>query len=182
LVQDHGTYYLISGSSKFGITNPGILESYGYIFSEATTITATESSMPISSNLPPNSGSLVKTKSDPTVYLVSSGQRYGFVSASVFTQLGYKFSSVVIVTTPELNQLTIANPLNTINTTQAHLPGTNILINKTIYYIGGDNMLHAYPSLGIYNSWNIPNNFSEVVKANSADQSLQIGSEEQART
>jgi hypothetical protein len=179
LVSDHGTYYLISGDSKLGITNPGILKSYGFAFSDATTMTQAESALPTSSNLPPNNGALVKTKADPTVYLISGNQRYGFASAKVFTSLGYKFTSVVTVTTPELNQLPVATALTTVT---AHLPGTNIVLNKTVYWIGTDDQLHAYPSIAIYNSWNIDDDFSAVVPANQADAALQIGSAETARS
>jgi hypothetical protein len=133
----------------------------------------------VTSNLPPNSGALVKTALDPTVYLISNAQRFGFVSSNVFTALGYKFSSVLTVTTPELDQLSVAPPIT--SGTQAHPVGTNVLLNRTVYYIGSDNALHPYPSLAVYNSWNIPNDFSTVVQANAADQALPIGTVESAR-
>lgn len=174
LVNDNGTYYLIAGTSKFGITNPGILSSYGYTFADASPITTTEKALPTTSNLPPNGGALVKTLSDPTVYLISNGRRYGFSSASVFIALGFKFASVVTVTSPELLQLPAAPALT--NATHSHLPGTSVLLKGTVYWIGTDYMLHAYPSLAIYNSWNIPNSFSGVVTANAADKTLALGS------
>jgi hypothetical protein len=179
LVNDHGTFFLIAGSYKYGITNPGILESYGYTFSEAIKISADQQTLPTTSNLPPNNGALVKTASDPTVYLISNDYRYGFVSAAIFSKLGYKFSSVVVVTTPELDQLLVANPIS--DATQPHLPGTNIISKGTIYWIGEDYTLHPYPSLVVYNSWNIPNDFSKVVLANAADLALPVGNADVVR-
>jgi hypothetical protein len=173
LANDKGTFYLISGSFKYGITNPGILESYGYLFSQATAITADQKALSVTSNLPPNNGALVKTVSDPTVYLISDSLRYGFVSASVFTKLGYKFSSVLLVTTPELNLLGTASPLT--DYTAAHLPGANIIYKGTIYWVGTDGQKHPYPSLTVYNSWNLKNDFSRVVPANTADIALPVG-------
>jgi len=179
LINDGGTYFLFEGTVKYGITDPGILASYGYTFANATAATTAQAALPITSNLPPNSGALVKTASDPTVYVISNGQRFGFASANVFTALGYKFSSVLTVTTPELDLLSVASPIN--NGTQAHLSGSNVLLNGTVYYIGTDNALHPYPSLAVYNTWNIANDFSTVVPANSADQALPIGTVETAR-
>lgn len=180
LVNDNGTYYLISGSTKLGITDPGILQSYGYTFAEAAPITAAQQALPATSNLLPNDGTLVKTSSDPTVYLVSGGDRYGFASASVFAALGYKFSSVLTVTTRELDQLPVTTALT--DSTKAHFPGTNILLDGTVYRIGADGELHAYPSVAVYNSWNVPDDFSNVVPANAEDQTLQVGSMVVART
>jgi hypothetical protein len=179
LVNEGNTYFLIAGTAKYGITDPGILASYGYTFDESTQATPTQAALPITSNLPPNSGALVKTASNPTVYLISNGQRFGFASANVFTALGYKFASVLIVTTPELDLLGVAAPIT--NGAQSHLPGANVLLSGTVYYFGTDNMLHPYPSLATYNSWNIPNDFSTVVPANAADQALPIGTVEIAR-
>ncbi len=102
LINDAGTFYVVSGGVRFGVTDPGILNSYGFTFSDATNATPADLANPIAANLPPNSGALVRTASDPTVYLVSDGSRYAFTSASVFTALGYKFSNVLVVTTPEL--------------------------------------------------------------------------------
>jgi len=180
LINDHGTFYLISGSNKYGITNPGILKSYGYTFTEATIATATQSAISTASNLPPNSGALVKTSSDPTVYLISGSQKFAFTSSQVFTKEGYKFSSVVTVSSPELGLVTQGNPIS--DPTQAHLPGTNIIIKGIIYWISSDNQLHPYPSLAVYNSWNTPNDFSTVVLANTADLALPISSAVVARS
>jgi len=50
----------------------------------------------------PSDGILAKTATDKTVWLISASQRRGFVSASVFNALGFKFSQVLVITAPEL--------------------------------------------------------------------------------
>ena len=177
MINDQGTFYIVQNNQLLGITNPGILNSYGLSFKDASVPTTQDMSLPkSSSNLSPDNGSLVKTKDDPTVYLISNGQKYGFASAKVFTSLGFKFSSVLTVTSPELNNLSLAPTV--INTTnQGHNPGVDINVNGTIYWVGPDNLRHPYPSLAVYNSWHIDNDFSAVVKANSADLTLPLGSE-----
>jgi hypothetical protein len=173
LINHNGTFYLIKDNQRLGITNPGMLSTYGFSFKQAKPATAEDLNLPLGDLLLPNTGSLVKSKEDQTVYLISNGQRYAFTSAKVFTGLGFKFSSVLVVTNPELQALPRAENLS--NPKASHLPGTNINRNGTIYFIGTDQKLHAYPSLGIFNSWNLPNNFSRVVPANSADQSFPLG-------
>ncbi len=173
LINSNGTYYLIQNGQKKGVTSPGILNSCGFEFKDAMQATAADSSLPINSLLLPCGGSLVKSYEDPTVYLVSNGKRYAFTSASVFAGMGYKFSSVLIVTNPELQALQRGVDLT--NPDLAHLPQTNININGTIYWIDLTGKKQPYPSLEVYNSWNVDNDFSNVVPANSADLALPTG-------
>jgi hypothetical protein len=174
LIDDSGTYYLIENGVKEGVTNPGILQTYGYTFAEASLPTASQSALATSGNLSPASGSLVKTADDPTVYLVANGNRYGFTSESAFSTLGYSFGSVRTVTDPELDVLPVSTPLQA--TITAHVKGTNVMTSDgTIYYTDGV-ILYPYTSLSSYNSWNLPNDFTTVVQANSADLALPIGS------
>src|ERR1022692_3063970 len=105
LINQSGTFYLIINGQREGITDPGILNSYGLSFNQAQTPTAQELNLPMGSNLMPDNGALVKTAQDPTIYLISGGQRHGFTSASAFTSLGLKWSSVLVVTAPELDGL-----------------------------------------------------------------------------
>ena len=143
LVNINGTYYLIISGIRHGITNPGMLNSYGFRLSDAKPATDQDKLLPEGSLLLPGNGSLVKSKEDKTVYLISQGQRYGFVSASVFSSLsasvfsslGFKFNSVLSVTNPELKALPKA--LSLINNPKAqHLSGLDILKNKTVYWVG----------------------------------------------
>jgi hypothetical protein len=173
LINDRGTFYLIINNVSHGITDPGMLSSYGFDFSNALPATAADMALPQGPLLLPNDGALVKTAKDPTIYLISNQTRHGFTSASVFTGLGFKWSSVLVVTAPELDQQPLGNTAS--NASSQHLPGQDINKNGTIYYIGSDNQLHGYPSLATYNSWHVANDFSTVVPANAADTALPVG-------
>jgi hypothetical protein len=174
LINNNGTYYLIDHGVKHGITNPGMLATYGFSFSDAKASTIQDDSLPEGSILTPQDGSLVKSKEDQTVYLISNQQRYAFTSATVFFALGFKFSSILLVTNPELQQLPKAENIS--NSKQAHLPGSDISINGQIDWIGYDNQLHPYPNLAIYNSWHITGDFSTVLIGNDQDKTIPVGS------
>lgn len=172
LIKQSGTYYIIQGSQKQGITSPGILYTYGLDFNQAKEATADEINLATGSILLPADGSLVKSVQDRTVYLVSNGQRFPFVSSKVFLSLGYKFSSVLVVTNPELQALPLVASLD--DSTKAHLSGADISYKGVIYWISGG-VRYPYPSLASYNSWHRKGNFSNVVPANSADLQMPIG-------
>lgn len=178
LINSNGTYYFISGGFRRGITSPGIMYACGFEFKDAKAATASDLAVPTSLLLPCD-GSLVKSREDQTVYLISSNKRYAFTSASVFTGLGFKFSSVLIVTNPELQALAKANDLNDSKAT--HLPGTDINMSGTVYWIDGNMQKHAYPSLEVYNTWHRDGDFTTVVPANANDSNLTTGSNVSAR-
>jgi hypothetical protein len=174
LINDKGTFYLIKDNKKFGVTNPGILQTHGYDFKDAQSATETEKQLLVSGTLTPAAGSLVKTKTDPTVFFVSEGKKFGFATSQVFSGLDYKFNSVVIVTEAELKALPEGGILKTIE--QAHLDGSDVIDKAgTIYWISNESKLMAYPSLEVYNSWHKDNDFSQVVKANKLDLQLPKG-------
>ncbi|MDE2312094.1 MAG: hypothetical protein KGJ93_03350 [Patescibacteria group bacterium] len=173
LVNHNGTFYLIENGKREGITNPGMLYTYGFTFGMAKTAADQDMLLPEGSLLTPENGSLVKSSVDKTVYLISGQQRYAFTSAQVFLGLGFKFSSVLIVTDPELQALPKAANLS--DSLAAHMPGLDINRNGTIYWIGADNQLHGYPDLTTFNSWHLPNDFTRVVPANQADLALPVG-------
>jgi hypothetical protein len=172
LVNENGTFYLIQNGQLRGITSPGILYSYGFAFSDATSATPADLALAQGSLLLPNSGALVKSKADHTVYLVSDGRRYAFTSAKVFKALGFKFSSVLLVTNPELQALPLGADIS--NASAAHMDGFNISYQGTIYWISG-RVRYPYPSVAVYNSWNLQNDFSKVIPANKADLNLPVG-------
>ena len=121
----------------------------------------------------PGDGSLVKSKEDQTVYLISNQKRYGFTSAAVFLGLGFKWTSVLVVTNPEMQSL--PRDINISNGSAQHLPGLDLNKAGTVYWLGQDNQLHAYPSIAVYNSWHVANDFSRIVPANAADLSIPVG-------
>ncbi|MDE2312345.1 MAG: hypothetical protein KGJ93_04655, partial [Patescibacteria group bacterium] len=172
LINDHGTIYLVQGGVRHGVTDPGILFSYGFDLKAASAATDADLTLPQGQLLTPGDGSLVKSKADPTVYLISGGQRYAFTSSAVFSALGFKWSSVQTVTNPEMQALPKASLLN--DGSAAHLPGLDVNDHGTIYWIAGDFSRQAYPSLDVYNSWHRSGDFSWVVPANQADQALVV--------
>ncbi len=172
LINSSGTYYLIIEGVRHGITNPGLLTSYGFTFSMGKTATAGDLALPEGQLLLPSDGILAKTADDPTVWLVSAGLKRGFTSATVFASLGFKFSQVLVITSPELNKLAKGTNLNDPN--ERHPEGVDINEDGIVYWIN-NNQKHAYPSLSAYNSWRVPNDFSRVLPANSADRQLPVG-------
>jgi hypothetical protein len=158
---------------KKGITNPGMLYSYGYEFQDAVTATQSDSALSQSDILLPEDGALVKKPGDPTVYLIDGRMKRGFVSAEVFTGLGFKFTSVLTVTAPELDRMTLGTLIS--DPKAAHSPGLNINDNGTVYFVHS-NARMPYPSLLVYNSWNKDNDFTAVVPANDADRQMPVGS------
>lgn len=173
LINSQGTYYLVTGGFKKGITSPGILYSCGFEFKDAKIPTTADLTLPTSMLLPCD-GALVKSSVDQTVYLISNGQRYAFTSAQVFFELGFKFSSVLLVTNPELQTLPKSSDIS--NGASAHLPGLDVNFNGTVYWVDANLTKHAYPSLEVYNSWHRDGDFSTVVPANAADLNLTTGS------
>ena len=147
VVNEDGTLYLIKNGVSHGVTNPDVLLSYGLSTTDATTATSTDIATPAGPLLLPNNGALVKSPTDPTVYIISANQKYGFESLATFTSLGYSVNSILTITTPQLQAVPVGPVLN--NSSSAHLAGTDIDLNGTIYYIGGDDELYGYPSLDV---------------------------------
>jgi hypothetical protein len=172
LINNSGTFYVIQNGQRQGVTNPGMLKSYGLEFKDAKPASSVDLSVPEGTLLKPASGSLVKSPTNPTVYLIAEGQKHGFVSSQVFGLLGFKFSSVLVVTAPELDSMPLGDILS--QSTARHKPGLNISDNGTIYYLTATHR-HPYPSLEVYNSWNPDNDFSAVVPANSQDRQVPVG-------
>ncbi len=172
LVNDQGTFYLVIDNQKQGITNPGMLYSYGFEFKDAKPALPTDALLTTAQLLLPGNGSLVKSSNDPTIWLISSGKKFGFVSSQVFLGLGFKFSSVLTVTAPELEKLSQGTFLADVTAT--HLDGVDVNDRGTIYWLSGGKK-YGYPSMEVYNSWHKDNDFSRVVPANSADMALPYG-------
>ena len=172
LVNHAGTFFLILNGIRHGIANPGLLYSYGYGFGDAVADTATYQTLPSGDLLGPGYGALVKASGNSTVYLISGGTKHGFTSASVFRALGYSFSSVLTIPAPQLNGLPHGSLIA--NAKARHLQGTNVNEHGAIYYLGQSER-SPYPSVAVFNTWNLRNDFSRVLPANAADLALPIG-------
>jgi hypothetical protein len=172
LVNHAGTFVLILNGIRHGIANPGLLSTFGYSFRDAATDTAAYQNLPSGDLLWPNNGALVKASGNPTVYLISGQAKHGFTSASVFRGLGYKFSSVLTIPAPQLDGLTGGSLVS--DRSARHLPGANVISHGTVYFMD-DTARSPYPSLAVFNTWNLRNDFSRVLPANAADLALPIG-------
>jgi hypothetical protein len=172
LVNHAGTFFLILTGIRHGIASPGLLYSYGYGFGDAVADTEAYQSLPTGDLLGPGYGALVKASGNSTVYLISGGAKHGFTSAPVFRGLGYSFSSVLTIPAPQLNGLPDGSLIA--NAKVRHLQGANVNDHGAIYYLGQSER-SPYPSVAVFNTWNLHNDFSRVLPANAADLALPIG-------
>ena len=179
LVTEGSTYYVIKDNQRYGVTNPGILFSYGLEFSDGKPATQADNALPYTDNLKPGDGAFVKKPNDSTVYLIFDNSKHGFTSESVFNALGYSFSNVLEVTTNELDALPIGTVVADSN--MAHPSGTFINQDGTIFRIS-QGMKFGIPSMEVYNSFNLDDDFSHVIKTNTQDRLLPVGSVLDKRT
>lgn len=134
--------------------------SYGFN-SWNNVIPASGNDLALSKNsyfMPFADGSLINDNG--TVYVISNGSRNGVSSAAVFTGLGYKWSNLISGDTSFMPNG------KTISSIDAHLPGTLVNQNGTIYYISGFGKM-GFPSISVFNSWGF--NLKNVVLANNGD-------------
>lgn len=172
LVNNAGTFSLILSGIRHGIANPGLLYTYGYSFDDAVKDTPVYQNLPSGDLLGPDDGALVKAPGNPTVYLISGSAKHGFVSAKVFTALGYKFSSVLTIPATQLDPLAVGSIIS--DPSARHLRGNDISDHGSVYFLG-DAARYPYPSASVYNTWNLHNDFSPVVPSNAADLSVPLG-------
>ena len=173
LVFEGPTYYVIKDNKRYGVTNPGILFSYGLEFSDGIPGTPSDNQIPYTENLKPGDGALVKKPNDSTIYLIFDNSKHGFTSEEVFNALGYSFSNVLEVTANELDALPIGTVVADPNMT--HPSGTFINQDGTIFRIS-QGMKFGIPNMDVYNSFNSDNSFAHVVLANAQDRLLPLGS------
>ena len=173
LVFEGSTYYVIKDNVRYGVTNPGILFSYGLEFSDGIPATTIDNQIPYTENLKPGDGALVKKSGDSTIYLIFDNSKHGFTSESVFKALGYSFFNVLEVTANELDALPLGSVVADPN--MAHPSGTFINQDGTIFRISGGQK-YGIPNMDVYNSFNPDNNFGHVVPANDQDRLLPLGS------
>lgn len=172
LIVDGNTYYIIKDNKRYGVTNPGILFSYGLEFTDGTPATQADTQIPYANHLKPGDGALVKKPGESTIYLIFDNAKHGFTSESVFNALGYSFTNVLEVTANELDALPVGAVLADPN--MAHPSGTFINQDGTIFRIY-QNLKYGIPSMEVYNSFNLDNSFAHVVPANAQDRLLLIG-------
>jgi beta-glucanase (GH16 family) len=119
------------------------------------------------SNLPKD-GTLIKGKSNGTIYVMEYGKKRPFTSWNVFVGFGYSLFNVQTVS--EVDSIPTGSALATSN--QRHVRGTMVNDRGTVYYLGTD-LRYPFPSARIFGLWG--GIFSGVVRANDYDLKLPVG-------
>jgi hypothetical protein len=113
LMQDSktgGIFYVVDGT-KAPLTDKILLSTK---FKDVRIIKATTKTLDGYTKVAPvllDDGTLVKTDSFPTVYLISNGKKRPFADGTVFTQLGYNFNSIITVSSQFLYGYAQGDPI-----------------------------------------------------------------------
>ncbi len=146
-------------------TSAGAFLSYGLnSFVNVQIANAEDIALPLGAFIPPQDGKIIcsdRGADKGTCYLISLGQKSGFTSGTVFSQLGFTFSRA---TTGDVSFMQTG--ANISSGTSAHLPGVLINNKGTIVLVGQDTLL-GIPTIQTFQSWGYT--FADVVDANSAD-------------
>lgn len=164
-----GTIFTVtSEGTKRPYTSFGAFSSYGFNFSNSIKPANTDDlSLPTGEFIPPQDGKVIcsdRGLDKGTCYLITLGKKAAFVSADVFSELGFKFKWS---TAGDVSWMQSADMI--FSSISAHLPGT--LINKegTIYLVGVEGLL-GIPNMATFKSWGYTDN--DVIPANAADKAL----------
>lgn len=169
IVNDNGTLYTITSENGQIIRRPytsaGAFQSYGFNgFDIVVPATAQDLALPIGSFIPPQDGRVICSDRAPdkgTCYMITKGQKAGFVSAAVFKGLGFSFKNVFY------GDVSFMPTTANIETSQqAHLPGTLINNHGTIQLVTGTGLL-GFPTFETFLSWGY--DLTMVVNSNSFD-------------
>ncbi|MGE5298112.1 MAG: fibronectin type III domain-containing protein, partial [Acidobacteriaceae bacterium] len=156
----------VSSSGTTTVT-PGQTTVYKITASNSAGSSIASAQLSVNAPTIPKDGTLIKDANIATVYVMEYSLKRPFSSMNVFRGLGYKTGSIKTIDT---SGIVMGIPLTT--PSQRHVRGTNVVSNKTIYFLGKD-LRYPFPSKSVYFSWGC--SFSEVVEANSYDLSMGIG-------
>lgn len=165
-----GTIWMITlDGQRRAYTSAGAFLSYGFnSFASVVDANSDDLALPAGSFIPPQDGSIIcsdRGADKGTCYFVSSGMKYGFTSAAVFTGLGFSFSNA-----KSGDVSWMASGASLINSSSMqHLTGALINKSGTVYLVGANGLL-GIPDIATFNSWGY--SFANVVPANTADGSL----------
>jgi len=164
-----GTVYLIQNGFRSPYTSAGAFLSYGFnSWANVVTANSGDMALPITPYggsstvtyfIPPRNGSLINDKG--TIYIMTQGQRAGFVSSQVFLGLGYSFTNAQPGDTSFMGTLA---PID--STAMVHPDGTLVNDSGTIYIMKNGTRM-GFPSMDVFTSWGFK--IKEVVPANSYD-------------
>lgn len=170
-----GTVFTISTQNGQTVRRPytsaGAFLSYSFNNWVSTVAASPEDmALPDGSFITPQDGKVFcsdRGKDKGTCYLITNGQKAGFTSENVFHGLGYSFDHILY---GDVSFLNTADNIST--STIAHQPGTLVNKDGTIYLVG-NNGLVGVPDPTTLKSWGYA--FTDVVKANAADNNLATG-------
>jgi len=170
LILSGQTAYLVKNGSLYGFRNPEEFKSYGYNFNQLVAASAADMALPTPAEiLKAMAGTLVLDSSDNrTVYMI--GENYikrGFVSASVFRQLGYSFADLPKI---NLSDYPAGSPIA--SGSEAHPEGALVLAGQTVWQIN-NGARQGFESATVFNTYGF--SFTRTVKANAADAVLAQG-------
>jgi hypothetical protein len=97
--------YLIDNGQKREIISGQVFTIQGYKWSRVLTVSDDELARYLEGSFVGyKNNTLAKTSDDPTVYLLSGGQKTAFVSSEQFTNLGYKTKNVLTISAGEMGR------------------------------------------------------------------------------
>ncbi len=172
LGSDGQTVYLIKDGQRYAFRDAAEYKSHGFTFEQIVLASATDNALPwISSNIiKALEGTLVIDSTDgKTVYMIGlNNSKRGFVSAKVFTDLGYSFANL-----PRINLSDYTVGLVISSSTAAHPEGSLVReTNGTVWWVLAG-ARQGFESLAVFNTYGFA--ITRIVKINAADLALPEG-------
>ncbi|HEX5430312.1 MAG TPA: cohesin domain-containing protein [Patescibacteria group bacterium] len=145
------TVYLLNGGTKYPITDWTVYQNR--VPSSRAIITIPDSvTFPTGSILGLRSGTLIKTSTNPTVYLFDGSHRLAFTSENDFLSLGYAFSQVYVIDDANLFN---SYPIVVIDKPTFSRPWGTLFKyanNPTVYYLDSGSK-KAFTSMFMFQAW-----------------------------
>ena len=170
LVSSSGTVYLINNGVRQGITSADVFLSNGFSFANVTPATSEDMALAAGANVNYADGTLVKGPSDPLVYLVTGGQKRGFVSESAFLGLGFSFANVRSAAVNTFADLPTGANIDASAATMAHPVGVFVKDSTGTIWKVTSSGRQGIPDWATWTSYGLP--MTIVVPANTYDLAL----------
>jgi len=140
--------YVLEGGKKRHIPSVEVFRSWFY-WDDVVTVTQTEvNTYENGSELTFYPGSLIKANTEPNVYVIDGTTRKHINSASVFLDLGYDWSDIIVVSSSEKDKYSESDKISTAG---SHVNGTIIKTQNAsaIYMLDGGKKRHI-PNPEVY--------------------------------
>ena len=170
LILDGKTVFLIKNSKRVGFRDPAEYASYGYNFGQVVAANDEDKKLPLDTIvLKALEGTLAIDASDGrTVYMVGvGGTKRGFVSSTVFVQLGYSFKDL-----PRINLSDYAAGAPISDGAGAHPEGALVVSGQTVFWVR-NGVRQGFETLEVFNTYGFQ--VTKIVKANSSDLAMPEG-------